>query len=76
MPRQRPPQYLEANQTRLHEPTDYELALSAALEAAFSDGVTELADLVRSLNDRGVRDRNGNAWTEDSFAAEMADLGG
>ncbi len=62
-------------QTRLHEQTDFEKRLADAMEAAFSDGVTELAALVERLNVEGVRDPENRIWTEENFRAVMAELG-
>jgi hypothetical protein len=45
------------------------------LEQIFGDGVTELAELVARLNATGLRDPDGEAWTQQSFAAHMQRLG-
>ena len=62
-------------QTRTHEQTAFERRLSAAMEKAFADGITELDALVDRLNDDGVRDEQNRSWTVDSFRAVMAELG-
>ncbi len=62
-------------QTRLHEQTDFEKRLADAMEAAFSDGVTELDDLIARLNVEGVRDPDNRVWTQEKFRAVMAELG-
>lgn len=62
-------------QTRTHEQTAFERRLSAAMEKAFADGITELDALVDRLNKDGVRDEQNRAWTTDSFRAVMAELG-
>lgn len=62
-------------QTRQHEQTEFEKSLADAMERAFTDGVTELDDLVARLNADGVRDPENRAWTSDSFRAVMARLG-
>ena len=62
-------------QTRTHEQTAFERRLSTAMENAFADGITELADLVEHLNQDGIRDEQNRSWTTDSFRAVMAELG-
>ena len=63
-------------QTRTHKQTEFERRLSAAMEAAFADGITELETLIDRLNDDGVHDETNNAWTADSFCTVMRRLGG
>mgnify|MGYP001268064635 CR=1 FL=1 len=63
------------HQTRSASPTDYENQLGEVLESIFGDGVTELADIVDSLNKRGVQAPHGQKWTEDVFCGEMSRLG-
>lgn len=62
-------------QTRDHAPSGYEEALADALQAIFEREIYDLPDVVRELNARGPKAPNGAAWTEASFAAEMARLG-
>ncbi len=62
-------------QTRAAAPTDYENRLGDALQEIFAEGIYDLPGLVAALNARGVGTQAGAAWTEDSFAAEMARLG-
>lgn len=63
------------HQTRSREPDEYELCLALALENAFATGAEELGDVLRKLNDAGVRDQSGLAWTEASFRESMNHLG-
>ena len=63
-------------QTRTHEQTEFERRLSAAMEAAFADGITDLETLIDRLNDDGVHDEKNNEWTADSFCTAMRRLGG
>lgn len=63
-------------QTRIGAQTGFERRLADALERAFADGADALGPLVARLNADGVRDERGRAWTEDSFRAAMARLGG
>ncbi|WP_353941522.1 recombinase-like helix-turn-helix domain-containing protein [Streptomyces sp. HUAS MG91] len=67
--------YLEIHQSRTHEPSPYELKLAATLEEVFTKVGSELADVVRGLNDRQVHAPDGTPWTEESFTAEMHRLG-
>ncbi|KAF4409005.1 MULTISPECIES: recombinase-like helix-turn-helix domain-containing protein [Streptomyces] len=67
--------YVVVHQTRTHEPTDYELKLAGVLEEVYSTFGHELADVVRGLNRSSVYPPDGNAWTEQSFRAEIKRLG-
>ena len=62
-------------QTRRHEQTDFERRLADAREVIFTDGATELDDIVARLNADGMRDPDNRAWTAESFRAVMARLG-
>jgi hypothetical protein len=62
-------------QTRTRAATEHELQLAQALERAFGNGASEVADLVEQLNDIGVYDYSGKAWTEVSFHKAIAALG-
>lgn len=62
-------------QTRDAPPSAYENQLGDALEVIFGAGVEDLPTLVARLDEMGVRDPSGQAWTEDSFAREMRRLG-
>ncbi|PJG60645.1 recombinase-like helix-turn-helix domain-containing protein [Aeromonas cavernicola] len=62
-------------QNRYREPTRYELELVSQLERAFAEGITELASLVAALNQWGLRNEAGEAWSCASFQDEMARLG-
>lgn len=68
--------HLEVHQSRTHPPTDWELNLAAAIEAAFGQGHHELPALVAALNASRVRPREGGEWTDAKFRAVMAELGG
>ena len=56
-------------------PTGYEDRLSAALEAAFADGIHELPALAAALNEAGLKTPDGEAWTADNFPPAMQRLG-
>ena len=62
-------------QTRAAPPSAYENKLCHALEAIFSAGVEDLPTIVVRLNELGVRDPSGQAWTEESFPRDMRRLG-
>lgn len=62
-------------QTRTRAANEHELRLVHALEQAFSNGASEVADLVEQLNKFGVYDSGGKAWTEVSFHNAFAALG-
>ena len=68
--------YLDPHQTRLREPTDWEMSLAGAIEQAFGQGHHELPALIAALNASRVRPRGGGHWTEQNFRALMAELGG
>ena len=63
-------------QNRAEPPSPFEDRIADALEKIFAKGIDELAGVVRELNQAAIRDRDGNAWTEESFQAEMERLGG
>jgi hypothetical protein len=62
-------------QTRPAAPTEFELTLGAALEQLFAQRIYELPDIVAALNRDGVRTRQGETWTEQSFVATFRELG-
>ncbi len=66
---------IEPWQFRTAAPTDYEDRLSAALEAAFAEGIHELPALAAALNGAGLQTPDGDAWTEANFPAAMQRLG-
>ena len=61
-------------QTRTRKQTEFEQRLSLAMEKAFSEGVTELDELVAHLNGNKVHDEDDVEWTAESFCAVMAEL--
>lgn len=67
--------HLDPHQSRLREPTDWEMSLAGAIEQAFGQGHHELPALVAALNASRVRPREGGAWTEGNFTALMRELG-
>ena len=67
--------YLSDAQSRLHPPSDWEMNLASALEAAFGAGHHALPDLIEALNQGRVRPRQGGAWTEANFTDLMRELG-
>ncbi len=67
-------QYLEVHQTRDREPSDYENILADSLERSFAAGIDTLDGLVQGLVDYGVPAPNGQKWTPDFLAAELARL--
>jgi len=66
--------YLSPHQSRMREPTDWEVSLAGAIEQAFGQGHHELPALVAALNASRVRPREGGAWTEAGFRALMREL--
>ena len=69
-----PRPYLEPRQAQRRPPTDYENRLGDALEAAFSEGVTELPALVARLNAAGMRTPHGDLWTEHNLEPTLRSL--
>jgi len=67
--------YLDPHQSREREPTDWEMALAGAIEAAFGQGHHELPALVAALNASRVRPQGGGQWTEENVRALMRELG-
>lgn len=69
------PQYLNPNQIRTAEPTEFENKLGDALETIFMKREYELPQVIAGLNALGVFDEHGRAWTETSFCETMERLG-
>lgn len=67
--------YLSPHQSRTREPTEWEMALADAMEAAFGRGAHELPELVAALNASRVRPQTGGAWTEENLTALLRELG-
>ncbi|EGD54911.1 recombinase-like helix-turn-helix domain-containing protein [Gordonia neofelifaecis] len=63
-------------QTRTGDPTPYERQLAGAIEEVFGGGEHTLEGLVDGLNAVGVFAPDGQAWTTESFQAEIHRLGG
>lgn len=68
-------QYLNPNQSRDHEPTDYENLLGDAIEQAYAAGIHDLSALVARLNAIQLPSPDGQPWTDALFCTEMARLG-
>jgi hypothetical protein len=68
------PLYLQPHQARKREPTQYETLLGDSIERAFGQGLWELDALVGYLNQSGPLGADGQAWTAQSFQAEMKRL--
>ena len=66
---------LDPHQSRMREPTEWELSLAGALEDAFGKGHHELPSLIEALNASRIRPREGGAWTEENFRQLMRELG-
>lgn len=54
--------------------SEFEIALSEALEAVFAGGVSDLNGIVEQFNGMDFRNREGGPWTPDGFQAEMKQL--
>lgn len=67
--------YLEAHQTRLHEPTPYEWKLAGAIEEVFATGAHELPQLLDGLRRLSLTAPDGQPLTEETFLAELRRLG-
>jgi hypothetical protein len=70
-----PAPYLNPRQSQERPPSAYENLLGDALEAAFRDGATELAQVIQRLNADGIRTPQGGAWTAENFAPILESLG-
>jgi hypothetical protein len=68
------PLYVQSHQARKREPTQYETLLADSIERAFGQGLWELPDLVRYLNQSGPLGADGQAWSEESYQAEIKRL--
>jgi Recombinase-like helix-turn-helix domain len=61
-------------QSRSAPPTDYENSLGDALEDVMADGTHDLPGIIKGLTERGVKARDGKAFDENSFKAELKRL--
>ena len=66
--------YLNPNQSRERDPSPYEDELAAAIEAAYTNDVHDLDELVDRINRDGPRDPDGKTWTTDSFTKTVRQL--
>lgn len=57
------------------ELSDFEKALSEALENIFDNGTYEQDGIVDRLNGMGLRTRKGESWTPAIFESELKRLG-
>lgn len=62
-------------QNRYKKPSPYEQDFVQHLLQAFTNDVTEINDLVKTLNQQGFRDESGELWTVEHFSTEMQRLG-
>ena len=69
-----PRPYAEWRQSAMRAPTDYEIQLGDAIEAAFTDGAWELPALVARLNADCIRTPEGTEWSDARFRVVMAAL--
>ena len=63
--------YIELHQAQTRAPTAYDNALGDAIEAAFAQGIHDLAGLIAALNGAGIATPDGEPWTEQNFAPVM-----
>ena len=62
-------------QTRGEAPSEYEVALTDALEDLFGRDIDTLPEIVAALNDLNLQAPDGSLWTEESFQIEIKRLG-
>ncbi len=55
-------------------PTAFEDRLADALELAFAEGAWDLEELIGRLNSLGSTDSEGQAWTQESFTRQLAEI--
>jgi len=67
--------YLSPHQSRMCEPTEWEMALARTIEDAFGNSAYELHTLIDALNASRVRPRAGGTWTIETFTATLRELG-
>lgn len=67
--------HLQPVQSRLSDTSNYADALADELEAIYGKGVHDLPGIVAALNETGIRPADGAYWTEETFTAELAELG-
>ncbi len=69
-----PTLYNETHQNRSAPPSAYEGLLGDSIERAFGQGIHDAPGLVAYLNQAGPSGPNGQAWTVESYAREIARL--
>lgn len=67
--------YQNPRQASDRDPTEWEDALAAAIEDAFSKGHHDLDGLIVALNASRIRPHNGQSWTAESFRQTVRELG-
>ena len=66
--------YLDPHQARVRPSTPYEDLLGDSIERAFASGVTEITALIEYLNRTGPLGPNGQAWTVQTYEAQIKTL--
>ncbi len=66
--------YLNSHQSRMQEPTQWQMELAAAIENIFSRGATSINELVDGLNNSRVKLPDGGPWTTERYITLMQEL--
>jgi hypothetical protein len=67
--------YLDPHQSRMQEPTQWQMELASAIEAIFARGANSLDALIDGLNASRVKPPDGGPWTAEKYTTLMRELG-
>jgi hypothetical protein len=67
--------YLDPHQSRIQEPTQWQMELASAIEAIFAQGADSLDALIDGLNASRVKPPDGGPWTAEKYTTLMRELG-
>ena len=66
--------YLSAHQSRVDDPTEWQMELAGALEAIFKT-THDLDEVVKNLNESHLRHPTEGTWNNENFRSLMKQLG-
>jgi len=67
--------FLDPHQSRIKEPTQWQMELASAIEAIFAQGADSLDALIDGLNASRVKPPDGGPWTAEKYTTLMRELG-
>jgi hypothetical protein len=67
--------YLDPHQSRMQEPTQWQMELATAIEAIFAQAAHSLDAMIDGLNASRVKPPDGGPWTAEKYTTLMRELG-